>query len=225
MSHAQPAFLFSQKFNLMIDITMKLNELNLKLQVKGNMSCWKKWFVSKKSLIFVENMESGKLLNFKNLKQYRDETNATFGTNYFRTAIKKNAKLIRWVIRTIQNKQKDSRVHTKSSQHKYKWDQHWTICNWCWSASNAIAGFEKKKPVEWEVHRTQEHVRRVGGPEMHAPRAAQVGSEKFHELSLSYSMCRIAFQNTTMRWRNWHLQCWRSPGRHIRSSKRSLARI
>ncbi|GBM96927.1 hypothetical protein AVEN_186966-1 [Araneus ventricosus] len=33
-------------------------------------------------------MESGKLLHFKNLKQYRDETNATIDTNYFRIALK-----------------------------------------------------------------------------------------------------------------------------------------
>ncbi|GBM92568.1 hypothetical protein AVEN_222839-1 [Araneus ventricosus] len=33
-------------------------------------------------------MESGKLLHFKNLKQYRDETNATIDTNYFSTALK-----------------------------------------------------------------------------------------------------------------------------------------
>ncbi|GBN32053.1 hypothetical protein AVEN_45680-1 [Araneus ventricosus] len=33
-------------------------------------------------------MESGKLLHFKNLKQYRDETNATIGTNYFSIALK-----------------------------------------------------------------------------------------------------------------------------------------
>ncbi|GBN01864.1 hypothetical protein AVEN_264157-1 [Araneus ventricosus] len=33
-------------------------------------------------------MESGKLLHFKNLKRYRDETNATIDTNYFSTALK-----------------------------------------------------------------------------------------------------------------------------------------
>ncbi|GBN30020.1 hypothetical protein AVEN_67200-1 [Araneus ventricosus] len=33
-------------------------------------------------------MESGKLLYFKNLKQYRDETNATIDTNYFSIALK-----------------------------------------------------------------------------------------------------------------------------------------
>ncbi|GBN89830.1 hypothetical protein AVEN_110242-1 [Araneus ventricosus] len=41
----------------------------------------------KKLLHFVEDMESGKLLHFKNLKQYRDETNATIDTNYFSTAL------------------------------------------------------------------------------------------------------------------------------------------
>ncbi|GBN26558.1 hypothetical protein AVEN_217340-1 [Araneus ventricosus] len=33
-------------------------------------------------------MESSKLLHFKNLKQYRDETNATIDTNYFSIALK-----------------------------------------------------------------------------------------------------------------------------------------
>ncbi|GBM10772.1 hypothetical protein AVEN_151-1 [Araneus ventricosus] len=33
-------------------------------------------------------MESGKLLHFKNLKQYRDETNATIDTNYFSVDLK-----------------------------------------------------------------------------------------------------------------------------------------
>ncbi|GBL87592.1 hypothetical protein AVEN_165195-1 [Araneus ventricosus] len=37
---------------------------------------------------FVEDMESGKLLNLKNLKQYRDETNATIDSNYFSIALK-----------------------------------------------------------------------------------------------------------------------------------------
>lgn len=43
---------------------------------------------SHKLLLFVEDMESGKLLHFKNLKQYRDETNATIDTNYFSIALK-----------------------------------------------------------------------------------------------------------------------------------------
>ncbi|GBL92475.1 hypothetical protein AVEN_174745-1 [Araneus ventricosus] len=33
-------------------------------------------------------MESGKLLHFKNLKQYREETNSTIDTNYFSIALK-----------------------------------------------------------------------------------------------------------------------------------------
>ncbi|GBM85699.1 hypothetical protein AVEN_1798-1 [Araneus ventricosus] len=75
----------------MVDTTMKLNELNLKLQGKGNAAyalldevvCFEKQL-----LLFVEDMESGKLLHFKNLKQYRDETNATIDTNYISIALK-----------------------------------------------------------------------------------------------------------------------------------------
>ncbi|GBM50796.1 General transcription factor II-I repeat domain-containing protein 2A [Araneus ventricosus] len=77
-----------QKFNFMVDTTMKLN---LKLQGKGNPAyalleevvCFEK-----KILLFVEDMESGKILHFKNLKQYRIETNATIEANYFSIALK-----------------------------------------------------------------------------------------------------------------------------------------
>ncbi|GBN18127.1 General transcription factor II-I repeat domain-containing protein 2A [Araneus ventricosus] len=80
-----------QKCNLRVDTTKKLSELNLKLQGKGNSAytlleevvCF-----DNKLLLFVEDMESGKLLHFKNLKQYRDETNATIDTNYFSIALK-----------------------------------------------------------------------------------------------------------------------------------------
>ncbi|GBN37410.1 General transcription factor II-I repeat domain-containing protein 2A [Araneus ventricosus] len=77
-----------QTFNFMVDTTMKLN---LKLQGKGipayafleKVVCFEK-----KLLLFVEDMESGKLLHFKNLKQYRIETNATIEANYFIIAFK-----------------------------------------------------------------------------------------------------------------------------------------
>ncbi|GBO15944.1 hypothetical protein AVEN_238607-1 [Araneus ventricosus] len=75
----------------MVDATIKLNELNLKLQGKGKpaYALLEKVVCSeKKSLLFVEDMERGKLLYFKNLKQYRDETNAIIDTNYFNIALK-----------------------------------------------------------------------------------------------------------------------------------------
>ncbi|GBO40512.1 hypothetical protein AVEN_206316-1 [Araneus ventricosus] len=80
-----------QKFNFMVDTTMKLNELNLNLQGKGNPAnalLEDSSLFRKKITSFVEDMESGKLLHFKNLKQYRDETNATIDTNYFSIALK-----------------------------------------------------------------------------------------------------------------------------------------
>ncbi|GBN22635.1 Zinc finger BED domain-containing protein 5 [Araneus ventricosus] len=79
-----------QKFNFMVDTTMKLNELNLKLQGKGNpaYALLEEVVCFEKILFFVENMESSKLPHFKNLRQYRDETNATIDTNYFSIALK-----------------------------------------------------------------------------------------------------------------------------------------
>ncbi|GBN46737.1 hypothetical protein AVEN_48566-1 [Araneus ventricosus] len=63
----------------MVDTTMKLNELNLKLQGKGNPA-----YTLLEEVVCFEK----KLLHFKNLKQYRDETNATIDTNYFSIASK-----------------------------------------------------------------------------------------------------------------------------------------
>ncbi|GBO01316.1 hypothetical protein AVEN_69219-1 [Araneus ventricosus] len=72
----------------MVDTTMKLSELNLKLQGKAYALLEEVVCFEKKLLLFVEDMERDKLLYFKNLKQYRDETNAIIDTNYFSMALK-----------------------------------------------------------------------------------------------------------------------------------------
>ncbi|KAL4154080.1 hypothetical protein QTP88_001913 [Uroleucon formosanum] len=81
-----------QKFYFMVDITMKLYKLNIKLRGKGVPAYALLEEVvgfEKKLLIFSEDMESDKLLYFRNLKQYCDEANANIVINYFCITIKK----------------------------------------------------------------------------------------------------------------------------------------
>ncbi|GBM47976.1 hypothetical protein AVEN_34317-1 [Araneus ventricosus] len=53
----------------------------------------------------------------------------------------------------------------------------------------------KTRLVEWQVHRTQEQVGRVGGPEMHAHRAAQVDSSKRNSASLGPHIRRMEWSS------------------------------
>lgn len=68
--------------NSLIDITMKLHWVKSIAKGKPMPMLWK-LFVSKKILIFIEDLESAQLLYFKNLKQYCNETNATIEASYF----------------------------------------------------------------------------------------------------------------------------------------------
>ncbi|GBN18484.1 hypothetical protein AVEN_181819-1 [Araneus ventricosus] len=59
--------------------------------------------------------------------------------------------------------------------------------------------FENQRLVEWQVHRTQEQVGRLGGPEIHAHRAAQVDSSKeIPRVETLIFGAGIVFQNDTV---------------------------
>ncbi|GBN74239.1 hypothetical protein AVEN_85311-1 [Araneus ventricosus] len=125
-------------------------------------------------------MESGKLLHFKNLKQYRDETNATIDTNYFSIALKNmkhgfaerfeqfktNKSTLAFIVNPLNINTNEINIVPFGID--------------AGSLSNAFARFENQRLVEWQVHRTHEQ---VGGPEMHAHREAQVDSSKRNSAS------------------------------------------
>ncbi|GBM34826.1 hypothetical protein AVEN_208031-1 [Araneus ventricosus] len=124
-------------------------------------------------------MESGISLHFKNLKQYRNETNATIETNYFSIALKnmKDGFAVRF-----------EQFRTNKSTLAFIVNPPNTNTNEINVEPFGIDAGSlqmqlldlKTRLLEWQVHRTQEQ---VGGPEMHAHRAAQVDSSKRNSAS------------------------------------------
>lgn len=79
-----------QKLHFMVDITSQLNQLNRKLQGKGNTAfSMLEEIISfeKKLILFADDLERGTLVHFPNLSQYRLENNVLVKKNYFKTAV------------------------------------------------------------------------------------------------------------------------------------------
>ncbi|KAF8777375.1 hypothetical protein HNY73_014243 [Argiope bruennichi] len=138
-------------------------KLNVKLQGKDipaytllEVVCFKK------KLLFVEDTEGDELLNFKNLKQYPNETNAITDTDYFSITLKhylSNSKQTKVLSRSNPLNTKTIEINIESFGTN--------------AGSLQMQLLDLKiKDLEWQVHRTQHQVGRVGGPEMQAHRAA-----------------------------------------------------
>lgn len=79
-----------QKLYFMVDVTSQLNQLNHKLQGKGNTAFSMLEEVisfEKKLILFAEDLESGTLVHFPNLSRYRRENNALINKDYFKTSV------------------------------------------------------------------------------------------------------------------------------------------
>ncbi|KAF8773906.1 hypothetical protein HNY73_016514 [Argiope bruennichi] len=169
---------------------MKPNKLNLKLQRKGNSANALLEEVvrfEKKLLLFVEDMESSKLLHFKNLKQYSHDNNATIETNYFSITLKNmkdyfaerfeqfktNKRTLAFIVNPLNTNTNEINIKLFGIDDG--------------SLQMQLLDLRNQRLVEWKVHRTQKQVGRVGGPEMHAHRATQDSSKRNSASEVAYA--------------------------------------
>ncbi|GBO01174.1 hypothetical protein AVEN_143818-1 [Araneus ventricosus] len=117
--------------------------------------------IAKRGKPFTDDKESSKLLHFKNLKQYRIETNATIEANYFSIALKnmKDGFAVRF-----------EQFKTNKSTHAFIVNSLSTNTNEiniepfgidAGSLQMQLLDLKNQRLLEWQVLRTQEQVGRV----------------------------------------------------------------
>ncbi|GBN95978.1 hypothetical protein AVEN_74783-1 [Araneus ventricosus] len=110
----------------------------------------------------VRNMESGKLLHLKNLKQYRDETNATIDTSYFSIALKNmkdgfadrfeqfktNKGTLTFIVNPLNTNTNEINIeHLELMLDRFK-------CN-CWISKPKACGSSQNSRASWKSWRSR----------------------------------------------------------------------